>query len=233
MKISVFSIPEITAGKHNIRDTRLDEVDNIVKAKKKTYVQVEVVPEEAALDSDAILIREGYRTDLILKDLEFVDTRLSRSNDETEKSLLAKLKGALEKEEFVLNVPLNDAEKKIFITYGLYTSRPIIIAGSQDMEDTNALLARCLKESGFISFFTTGEKETRAWLIKKGTTAWEASGAIHSDIQRGFIRAEIISFNDFITLRGESKARQAGKLRLEQRDYIMQDADLANFRFNK
>jgi hypothetical protein len=109
----------------------------------------------------------------------------------------------------------------------------VIAAEKTETEDLNNLLLRTLKESGFISFFTTGEKETRAWLIKKGITAWEASGSVHSDIQKGFIRAEIIGFNDFIQSGGEAGAKQAGKLRLEQKDYIMQDADLVNFRFNK
>ena len=70
-------------------------------------------------------------------------------------------------------------------------------------------------------------------LIKKGITAWEAAGGIHSDIQKGFIRAEIISFNDFLSCGGETQAKQAGKMRLEQKNYIMQDTDLVNFRFNK
>jgi len=95
------------------------------------------------------------------------------------------------------------------------------------------LLSRAVSEGGYISFFTTGEKETRAWLIRKGTTAWEAAGAIHSDIQQGFIRAEIIGFDDFIKCGGENQAKQAGKQRLEQKDYVMQDTDLVNFRFNK
>ena len=90
-----------------------------------------------------------------------------------------------------------------------------------------------MKEGGYISFFTTGEKETRAWLIRKGISAWEAAGAIHSDIQKGFIRAEIISFDDFMSNGGETGAKQAGKLRLEMKQYIMQDTDLVNFRFNK
>ena len=68
---------------------------------------------------------------------------------------------------------------------------------------------------------------------KKGISAWEAAGTIHSDIQKGFIRAEIINFNDFIQAGGESQAKQAGKMRLEPKDYIMQDTDLVNFRFNK
>ena len=117
--------------------------------------------------------------------------------------------------------------------YGLLTNRPVIVAQAPEIQDLNNLLARTVKEAGFISFFTTGEKETRAWLIKEGTTAWEAAGVIHSDIQKGFIRAEIISFSDFIQAGGETQAKQAGKLRLEQKNYVMQDADLTNFRFNK
>jgi len=233
MKISVISIPEIAPGKHNIKDPRLDQVDNITKAKKKTYVQVELVAEDAAIDAEAILVADDSRTDLILKDLEFVDTRLSRSEDESEKALLNKLKGALEKEEFIAGIALSDEEKKSLVKYGLLTNKPVIVAQKAQIEDISGLLARVLRESGYISFFTTGEKETRAWLIKKGTTAWEAAGAIHSDIQHGFIRAEIIGFDDFISCGGENAAKQAGKLRLEQKEYVMQDADLANFRFNK
>jgi ribosome-interacting GTPase 1 len=233
MKISVISIPEIAPGKHNIKDPRLDQVDNITKAKKKTYVQVELVSEDAAIDAEAILVADDSRTDLILKDLEFVDTRLSRSEDESEKVLLNKLKGALEKEGFIAGVALSDEEKNSLVKYGLLTNKPVIVAQKAQIEDINGLLARVLRESGYISFFTTGEKETRAWLIRKGTTAWEAAGAIHSDIQHGFIRAEIIGFDDFISCGGENAAKQAGKLRLEQKEYVMQDADLANFRFNK
>ena len=233
MKISVISIPEINPGKYNIKDSRLDQVDSITKSKKKTYLQIEAVGEEAALESDAILIIKDTRTDLILKDLEFVETRLSRTEDEGEKIVLNKFKAALEKEEFILAVTLSEDEKKSIAALGLYTIKPVVVAGKEELDDINALLAKCLVEAGFISFFTTGEKETRAWLIKKGITAWEAAGSMHSDIQKGFIRAEIISFNDFLSCGGETQAKQAGKMRLEQKNYIMQDTDLVNFRFNK
>jgi hypothetical protein len=233
MKIGIFSIPEIPLGKHNVKDPRLDEVDKITKAKKKTYVQVELAGEDALLDCGAILTLKDNRADLILKDLEFVETRLARAAEETEKAMLNKLKGFLEKEEFIFNSGLTDAERQLLSAYGLITNKPVIAAEKQDLEDLNNLLARALEEAGYISFFTTGEKETRAWLIKKGTTAWEAAGSIHSDIQKGFIRAEIISFNDFIQAGGENQAKQAGKLRLEQKEYVMQDTDLTNFRFNK
>jgi ribosome-binding ATPase YchF (GTP1/OBG family) len=133
----------------------------------------------------------------------------------------------------VTNAGLSDEEKKELVKYGLLTAKPVTVAERAELEDINGLLARAVRDAGYISFFTTGEKETRAWLIRKGVSAWEAAGAIHSDIQRGFIRAEIISFNDFISCGGENAAKQAGRLRLEQKEYVMQDTDLANFRFNK
>ncbi len=233
MKISIFAIPELTQGRCNIKDARLDEVDSITKAKKKTYLQVELAGEDAAFVSDAILVSADAKTDLILGDLEFMETRLGRCEDEKEKAVLNKLKVLLEKEEFIFKSGLSPEEKEAISGYSLFTLRPVVIADKADLEFKDVLLARALSESGYISFFTTGEKETRAWLIRKGATAWEAAGAIHSDIQKGFIRAEIISFTDFISAGGEAGAKQAGKLRLEQKDYVMQDADLANFRFNK
>lgn len=85
---------------------------------------------------------------------------------------------------------------------------------------------------GLMSFLTTGEDESRAWTIAKGTTAWEAAGKIHTDIQRGFIRAEIFSYDDFIEAGSMAAIREAGKLRLEGKEYVMQDGDIVHFRFN-
>lgn len=82
------------------------------------------------------------------------------------------------------------------------------------------------------TYFTAGEKEVRAWTIPVGATAPEAAGVIHTDFQKGFIRAEIISFDDYIDLNGEQGAKDAGKWRLEGKDYIMQDGDVTHFRFN-
>lgn len=82
-----------------------------------------------------------------------------------------------------------------------------------------------------ISFLTAGDDEVRAWTITKGTRARNAAGKIHSDIERGFIRAEVIAYEDFITYGSEAKCKEAGKLRLEGKDYIMQDGDIAHFRF--
>ena len=82
-----------------------------------------------------------------------------------------------------------------------------------------------------ISFLTAGEDEVRAWTIPQGTVARKAAGKIHSDIERGFIRAEVIAYEDFIALGSETKCKEAGKLRLEGKDYIVQDGDIIHFRF--
>ena len=85
---------------------------------------------------------------------------------------------------------------------------------------------------GLMSYFTAGVKEVRSWTIKKGTTAPKAAAVIHNDFEKGFIRAEVISYEDFIKYGGEAGAKEAGKMRLEGKDYIVQDGDVMHFRFN-
>ena len=82
------------------------------------------------------------------------------------------------------------------------------------------------------TYFTAGEKEVRAWTVKVGATAPEAAGVIHTDFQKGFIRAEVIGYEDFIAHNGEQGAKDAGRWRLEGKDYIVQDGDVIHFRFN-
>ncbi|MEE8343635.1 MAG: redox-regulated ATPase YchF [Gammaproteobacteria bacterium] len=82
------------------------------------------------------------------------------------------------------------------------------------------------------TFFTAGPKEVRAWTIPRSATAPQAAGKIHTDFERGFIRAEVIGFDDFVYCNGESGARDAGKLRVEGKDYVVQDGDVVHFRFN-
>lgn len=83
-----------------------------------------------------------------------------------------------------------------------------------------------------LTFFTVGPKEARAWTVRKGARAPEAAGVIHTDFEKGFIRAETIAYNDYVAGKGEAGARDAGKLRLEGKDYIVQDGDVMHFRFN-
>ena len=81
-------------------------------------------------------------------------------------------------------------------------------------------------------FFSAGKKEVRAWSIKHGATAYEAAKVIHSDIQRGFIKADVIGYEDYIEFSGELGARENGKLRTEGKEYVVKDGDIINFKFN-
>ena len=85
---------------------------------------------------------------------------------------------------------------------------------------------------GLITYFTAGKVEVRAWTVKRGSTAPQAAGVIHTDFEKGFIKAEVIWWEDFVKLGGEAKAREAGKLRIEGKEYIVKDGDVMHFRFN-
>ena len=95
----------------------------------------------------------------------------------------------------------------------------------------NRLIREGYRVLGLITFFTVGPKEARAWTVTRGTKAPKAAGAIHTDFERGFIRAETITYDDFATLGGELPAKEAGKMRLEGKEYVVKDGDVMHFRF--
>jgi GTP-binding protein YchF len=106
----------------------------------------------------------------------------------------------------------------------------------KDIGLTETGLSRLIR-SGYkllnlITFFTVGPKEARAWTVKQGAKAPEGAGVIHTDFEKGFIRAETIAFPDYVSLKGEAGAKDAGKLRLEGKEYVVQDGDIMHFRFN-
>jgi len=233
MKIALFGIPSIKIGKHNLKDPRFDQADKLVEAQKKVQAQVDVIGEDQLLDADAILASNDAKADLILKDLEFVETRLGREPQPAERAALEKIRTLLESERFLFNSGLAPEELQAVAAHTFYTNKPVVAASPEEIANPDALLLRAFQEAGYICFLTVGGKENRSWPIRKGLTAWEAAGTIHSDIQKGFIRAEIIGYADFIEAGGETQAKRAGKQRLELKTYVMQDHDLTNFRFNK
>lgn len=96
----------------------------------------------------------------------------------------------------------------------------------------NRLIQAAYALLGLETYFTAGVKEVRAWTVHKGSTAPQAAGVIHTDFERGFIRAEVIGFTDFLACKGEQGAKEAGKMRLEGKEYIVHDGDVMHFRFN-
>ena len=102
----------------------------------------------------------------------------------------------------------------------------------QDEPGLNRLIRAAFKLLGMQTYFTAGVKEVRAWTIHIGDTAPQAAGVIHTDFERGFIRAQTIAFNDYIACKGEQGAKDAGKMRAEGKEYVVKDGDVLNFLFN-
>ena len=94
------------------------------------------------------------------------------------------------------------------------------------------LIKKAFETLGLITFLTAGEKEVRAWTIKKGFTAPQAAGVIHTDFEKGFIKAKVVGFDDFVKFKGWKGSAENGKVRVEGRDYIMRDGDVVEFMFN-
>ena len=116
---------------------------------------------------------------------------------------------------------LNDDEKLLFLDdYGIKDS------------GLDRLINASYDTLRLITYFTAGEKEVRAWTVKKGSTAPQAAGVIHTDFEKGFIKAEVISYNDYIKYGSELKCKESGKLSIEGKDYIVNDGDIMHFRFN-
>ena len=116
---------------------------------------------------------------------------------------------------------MSDEDKKVFLA---------------DLGLTEPGLSRLARAAyallGLLTYFTAGEKEVRAWTVVQGATAPQAAGVIHTDFERGFIRAEVAAYDDFVACGGEQGAKEAGKLRLEGKDYVVRDGDVVHFRFN-
>jgi len=233
MKICIYGLPTLPLGKVNIKDPRLDEADRLVEAKKKTYVQVDAAGQDDTLTADSILVARDSLLELVFLDLEFIETRLGRAPGDAEKAVLEKLKTHLETEQTVFTAGLTPDQLAAIAAHQFHTNKPVVVAEKEEIENPDALMVKAFTGSGYISFLTVGGKENRAWSIRQGTTAWDAGGAIHTDIQKGFIRAEIISYADFVAAGGETQAKRANKQRLETKQYVMQDYDVTNFRFNK
>jgi ribosome-binding ATPase len=102
----------------------------------------------------------------------------------------------------------------------------------QDEPGLNRLIRAAFKLLGLQTYFTAGVKEVRAWTVAIGATAPQAAGVIHTDFERGFIRAQTIAYDDFIAYKGEQGAKDAGKMRAEGKDYIVKDGDVMHFLFN-
>jgi len=228
MKIAVLGC-DVPLGKKNLADDRLEKLKDLFHAQKITFIQIDFQDSSHLKDADGILCGLKAKLDLVLADLEIIESHLL---DEQNKDLLLRSKEALEKEVILAEVPFSEEEKKLLLNLNLVTLKPAAFVDEQNLAVLPEVISSAYAACGMISFFTVNEKELRAWPIKKGTTAFEAAGAIHSDIQRGFIKAEVVGYADLVKSGGLNPAKAKGLVRLEDKGYIVKDGDLLQIRFN-
>jgi len=232
VKISVLGIPEFPLGKKILPDERLEQLKDLLRSPKIIYISLEFLDDSKLQESDGIICLEDKKTDLIISDLDLIEKRLNQSSDEKEKKLLSRCQAELEKEVFLSELNFSEEEKPLLSNLGFLSLRPVLLVSRENAIHHNELIKNIYQLIGGAAFFTANEKELHAWQIKKGMTALEAAGCIHSDIQRGFIKAEVIGYEDIIKSGGLNQAKSQGLMRLEDKDYAVKDGDLIKFRFN-
>lgn len=238
VKIAVVGI-DFPLGKRNLADDRLDKLRNIFHSPKVTSIQINFEDQTHIKDADAILCEEKSKLDLILSDLEIIENHLTDEQDKDlsrtyaqVRDLFSRCQESLEKETLLNEIPFNEEEKKLLLSLNLVTLKPITFVDKENPASLPEIMQHVYVNCGMISFFTVNEKELRAWSIKKGTSIFEAAGLIHSDIQRGFIKAEVINYEDLIKTGGLNQAKAKGLVSLEDKGYVVRDGDLIKIRFN-
>ncbi len=224
-------------------DKKIDKLNREAKSQKDARVKLEIAKEvKKHLDELKPISTFAKKDDDIFieldRELRFLSNKEIIYGANTDED------GLLEDNEYVKALQ-NHAKERGFEVIKLCAKIEEELVGLEDDEAAEFLEELGIKESGLeqiikkayeklglISYFTAGVTEVRSWTITKGWAAPKSASVIHNDFEKGFIRAEVISYDDFISFGGESGAKDAGKMRLEGKDYIVQDGDVMHFRFN-
>jgi len=232
MKVCVFGIGNFPFGKKALPDERLKKIAELYRAQKITQIQVEFTTEKDIKTSDAIIVLEENKLDLIILDMEVVESKLEKQPPEQEAAILKRAQALLEKETPLSAGDFTDEERKWLSNNNFVTIKPVIFISKAEMDDLGPLVKRAYVDGGRICFLTGGVKEARSWEIRRGATAVEAAGAIHSDLERGFIRAEVMSYDDLVKVGNVNQAKNEGFLRQEGKEYVVKDGDIMEFKFS-
>lgn len=228
MKISTFGV-NIQPGKYKYHCQHFDKLVEKFQPQKVTPFTVEFVEEDFD-KTDAVVLAAARKLDLVFLDLEKIEKRLERSKDDKEKTVLAKLQGFLEQEKFLCDREFNLEEQELIKQLQFVSFKPAVIV--EDINDLNQVVEKVFEKAKLFIFFTAGKKEVHAWGVNQGDTVLTAAGKIHSDLARGFIKAEIINVSDLDQFHNFQEARVRGFARLVDRDYLMQKGDIIDVKFN-
>ena len=221
-----FEMPE---GKTKYNDPILIELEKKFEPKKVSPFFAEFV-EENFVQCDGILIESDSLLDLLILDIEKFETRDQRAEEQAEKELVQKCLENLENEIPLCKVEFSDSENEILNALAPLSLKPTVVLDEQP--DVNDAITLMLEATKTMFFYTAGKQEVHAWPMPEGSDAVTCAGKIHSDLARGFIKADIVTHSDLLTSHNLNDARSKGLVQLVDKKYIIKHGDVIEIRFN-
>lgn len=229
MKIAYTGL-DLPEGKRKYNDeVFFGLVDKFQPAKTSPYY-FELRP-DAYASSDVIAVLHEQILDLLILDMEKIEGRLSRTEDAAERAALEKCLAQLEAMKPLCDLPLDESERATVKALGLLSYTPTLVSPDPS-PNADRLCHDALEKAGMMFFYTVGKQEVHAWLVRKGADAVTCADKIHSDLARGFIKAELVSCEDMMTAHNMQDARVKGLARLVDRDYVVPENSILDIRFN-
>jgi ribosome-binding ATPase YchF (GTP1/OBG family) len=220
---------DLTEGKAKFNDEKLSALQKKDNPKKVTPFFAKFIGDDL-IHSDAIVVPRDQILDVLILDMEKIESRLNRITDDTEKQLMERCMAHLEDEKPLCDVEFSDEEKDLLRAASLLSIKPVVqIDGN---EDVNTIISLALEKAQYMFFYTSGPTESHAWLVKKGSTILECAGKIHTDLARGFIKGDIVSFEDYLTCHNFNECKSKGLVKVVDRDYIVEPNEVIEIRFN-
>jgi ribosome-binding ATPase len=228
MKIGFIGM-DLPEGKTKYSDESLKALEEKDKPKKVTPFFAQFIAEDF-VHAEAIVVPGSQVLDLLILDMEKIESRLNRITDEKEKELMEQCMEKLEEEIPLCDVAFNDEEKELLLGAALLSIKPVIqVEGDEEVND---IITKALEKAGYMFFYTSGPSESHAWFVKKGSTILECAGKIHTDLARGFIKGDIVSFEDYMNCHNFNECKSKGVVKVVDRDYIVEPNEVIEIRFN-
>ncbi|MCM8813350.1 MAG: DUF933 domain-containing protein [Candidatus Omnitrophica bacterium] len=229
MKIAVVGL-DIAPGKVKYPDEKMEKlVEKFSPGKVSPFFvefQGEVTPA-----ADAIVSARSRILDVLIPDIEKMETRLRNTTSEPERTLVSRCLQALEQETPLCDLaPLSDEEQSLIKVLAPLSVKPTVVL--ETLPPVNAVISAILAKAQTVFFYTAGKKEVKSWPIRAGSDILTCAGKIHSDLARGFIKGEVVSFSDFMSVFNMQEAKSRGLVKLVDRGHIIQDGDIIEIRFN-
>jgi hypothetical protein len=220
---------ELPEGKIRYNDKILDALSMKDKPKKVSPFYVDFLPGEYD-QCDVIVIAKENILDLLIHDIEKIETRMARLSNVDEIALLQRCLEGLEMEAPLCDLRLTEQEISVVATAAPFSLKPVIqVEGNEAIDD---IISWALDRTDQMFFYTSGPRESHAWLVEKNSDIVSCAAKIHTDLARGFIKGDVVSFEEYMSCHSFNDCKARGVARLTDRDYIVQPREIIEIRFN-